>query len=112
MDLNDAPEAARLYDLWASHEAAAWPESGPGGGDEQWDQVGVEPVMLDAAIAGIISTVVGSRRPPDASQQAELEALLADLDEASPVVPTEAQPYFQRLRDLADLALRTAGRRA
>ena len=112
MDLNDAPEAARLRALWAAHQAAGWPESVPGGGDEDWDQVGVEPVMLDADIAGIVATVVGSRRPPDVGQQDLLTSLVAELDKAWPIVPTDAQPYFQRLRDMADLALAAAGRRS
>lgn len=111
MDLDDAPEAQRLRDLWVSHQAAEWPESVQRGGDEQWDQAGVEPVMLDADISGVISTVVGSRRPPDVQQQAYLADCLAELDQVSTLVPTEAQPYFRRLRDMADLALQTvAGR--
>lgn len=110
MDLNVAPEAERLRDLWADHQATAWPESVPPGGDEEWDRAGVEPVMLNADIAGIISTVVGSRRPPDMGQQDLLRSLLADLDKAWPVVPTDAQPHLQRLRDMAHLALATAGR--
>lgn len=94
VDINDAPDAARLRDLWADHQAAGWPESVPGGGDGSWDQVGGEPVMLDAEIAGIVATVVGSRRPPDASQQDDLRVLAAELDKAWPIVPTEAQPYL------------------
>lgn len=80
----------------------------PRGGDENWDQVGVEPVMLDADISGILSTAILSRRPPDVVQQSHLRALMADVDRALPVVPTEARPYFQRLRDMADLALAAA----
>jgi hypothetical protein len=112
VDLNNAPEAERLRNLWSSRQAAEWPDSVERGGDEDWDQAGVEPVMLDADIAGVVCTVLGSRRPPDAGQQAILASCLEDLERVWPKMPPDAKPYFQRLRDMADLALRTAGRRA
>lgn len=112
MDLDDAPEAERLRALWKVHQVAGWPESVPPGGDERWDAVGVVPDSLDDDISGVVSTVVGSRRPPDAQQQASLVAGLSEVDQVLALVPTDARPYFQRLRDMADLALRTARRRS
>jgi len=57
----------------------------------------------------VVWTVLGCRRPPDAGQQTVLVACIAKLDRAWSAVPTEAQPYFQRLRDMADLTLHIAG---
>lgn len=104
MDLNEAPENQRLRLLWAAHLAEPFPsEVGKS------DDAGADLVTLDADIAGVISTVLGSRRPPDGAQQQTLRACVEELDRLE--VVEVAQPYFTRLRELAILALGAAGHR-
>lgn len=104
VDLNDAPEAGRLRSLWAAHVAERFPSAVDTGED-----AGADLVMLDADIAGVLDSVLASRRPPNVEQQRMLRACIAQSDCAAVVKP--AQQYFSRLREMADLALSTAGHR-
>ena len=75
VDLNEAPENQRLRSLWAAHLDEPFPAD-----VDKAEDAGADLVMLDADIAGVISTVLGSRRPPDATQQQTLRACLVELD--------------------------------
>jgi hypothetical protein len=102
VDLNDAPEAERLRSLWAVHAEKPFPPE-----VDKAEEGGADLVMLDADLAGVIVTVLGSRRPPDIGQQRVLRGCIEELDRIQVAEP--AQVYFSRLREMADLTLLTAG---
>ncbi len=104
MDLNDAAETERLRSLWAAHAAERFPSA-----VDKGEAAGADLVMLDADLAGVILSVLGARRPPNIGQQRVLRDCIDELDRIQVAEP--AQPYFSRLREMADLALLTAGHR-
>jgi len=104
VDLNDAPEAERLRSLWAAHADEAFPPA-----VDKAEDGGAELVMLDADLAGVIVTVLVSRRTPDNRQQRVLRDSIEELDRIQVAEP--AQPYFARLHEMADVALLTTGHR-
>lgn len=92
--------------LWQEHQAARFPYDM--GGREV---AGVCVTMLDADIAGCVSSFVG-RRPTDprrGSLDSERAQLLrrrrSELVRVIPSLPPDARPYFERLADLADRVL-------
>src|SRR3954471_11074375 len=91
-------ETARyLYD---EHERAEfpgrWRDEEPGG---------VEMVMLDADVAGVVSSWLSGGRL-DAARQAVLQTSLGDLDRVLPLLSDRHElEYCQRLRELAGLVL-------
>jgi hypothetical protein len=95
-------ETARL--LYDEHERAEfpgrWRDEEPGG---------VEMVMLDADVAGVVSSWLSGGRL-DAPRQSVLRSSLRDLDRVLPVLSdSEELRYCQRLRELARLVLTTGG---
>ncbi len=95
-------EAARL--LYDQHERAEFPD--------RWrdeEPGGVEMVMLDADVAGVVwSWLSGGRL--DATRQSVLRSSLRDLDRVLPVLSDSQElQYCQRLRELARLVLTTGG---
>ncbi len=69
--------------------------------DERWDDV--DPVLVDAELAGLISHVI-HRSPLREDQRQMLTSLLDDLQWVLDHVPAEARPYFDRLREMSLLA--------
>jgi hypothetical protein len=103
VDLDRAPQAKRLRSLWAAHTAQPFPAEG-----YEAEHVG-DLVMVDADIAGVISSVLGSRQPPAIGHVQMLRDCIAELDRMRDEVPEPARPYFSRLREMAKLALLAAG---
>ena len=104
MDLHETAEHQPLRSLWAAHLDEPFPSEVDGSEDTAGDLV-----RLDADIAGVISTVLGSRRPPNVGEQFILRACLEVLDRLD--ISTPAQSYFDRLRKMANLALASTGPR-
>jgi hypothetical protein len=67
---------------------------------------GVDMVMLDADVAGCVTSWLGNKRSLDDQRSAVLAECLNDLDRVVPLldVPSERE-YFERLRLLAASAL-------
>lgn len=91
-----------LHSLWTEHQAVPFPAAMNGGA------VGLELVVLDAEIAGLVASVLAGRRPPDAAQRRLLRDRVADLDRLQPEVPERALSYVLALRELAETALLVA----
>jgi hypothetical protein len=94
-------ETARL--LYGEHERAEfpcrWRDEEPGG---------VEMVMLDADVAGIVSTWLSEGRL-DASAESGLRSSLSDLDRvAQTLSDSQELRYCQRLSELVRLTLSAA----
>ncbi|MGW6273943.1 hypothetical protein [Streptomyces sp. NPDC055060] len=85
--------------LWAEHLDARFPAALRGA-----DLEGVDMVMLDAAIAGCVSTWLTRGRPLDADRRRILHGCIGDLDRVVPLLtrPEEIE-YCRRLRRLAVL---------
>ena len=95
-----------IDELWQQHQAARFPPDM--GGREV---AGVCVTMLDADIAGCVSSFVG-RRPTDPRRGSLdqqririLRSRRSELDRVIPNLPPDARPYFERVAELADKVL-------
>ncbi len=87
--------------MWQRHTSGPFPDS-VDTSDDRWQHV--DPVLVDADIAGLVSHVVGrSRLRYD--QRQWLESSLRDLDYVLTNVSEPAASYFLLLQDMARLAL-------
>jgi len=73
--------------------------------DKREDYERVEPVEIDSAIVGWASGVAGGVRLSH-DDRTRLTAARDDLSASLDAFPTEACPYFERLVDIAEAALR------
>ncbi|MFD7321553.1 hypothetical protein ACFV9D_10795 [Streptomyces sp. NPDC059875] len=84
---------------WQEHMRAPFPAGLRGA-----DRAGVDLVLLDAAIAGCVSTWQNNDGFLDAERQRILHNRIADLEQILPLLSaTEDPPYWQRLHQLAQL---------
>ena len=87
--------------LWDEHMQAGFPPRLRGE-----SIAGVEMVLLDADTAGCVETWLGGSGGLDRHRQEMLESCLADLDRVAPLLNDQSErSYFERLRELATLAL-------
>jgi hypothetical protein len=97
-----------LRSLWQLHMSRGFPES-IDKSDERWDEF-IHPVMLDADIAGTVSSVMNGATAATESQRLALEAYLRDLEATDHLVPEDARPYFDVLRRMVEVALAVGAR--
>ena len=90
----------RIEALWKEHLAAAFPSVCC---SEEVD--GIDLVMLDADIAGCVSTFLGGRGHLDDQRMGILQQCRGELTTVLPRLPTAAREYYLRLQKMADLAL-------
>lgn len=88
----------RFSGLWDEHRSALFPPS-----DRGRDLGGVDLVLLDANVAGCVSSALAG--PLDARRREVLEFGIGQLDVVLPLLTEEDSVlYFQRLHRLAELA--------
>lgn len=88
----------RLSGLWDEHRSAPFPPS-----DRGRDLGGVDLVLLDANVAGCVSSVLVG--PLDVRRRKILEFSIGQLDVLLPLLTEEdSMLYFRRLHRLAELA--------
>ncbi|MCM1977051.1 MULTISPECIES: hypothetical protein [Streptomyces] len=91
-DLND-----RLCSLWEAHRRAPFP-----GGFRGVDVAGVELILLDSSVAGLVMQELRGGLGDD--DVAILWACITDLDKVLPLIDDEyCRDYYARLRVLAEL---------
>ncbi|MFE7835797.1 hypothetical protein [Streptomyces sp. NPDC057474] len=91
-DLND-----RLRPLWEEHRRAPFP-----GRFRGVDIAGVELVLLDSSVAGLVMGELSGGLDHD--EVAILWACITDLDKVLPLIDDEyCRDYYARLRVLAEL---------
>jgi len=90
-----------IEEVWQQHRSAKFPSELSGRGVE-----GIDFVMLDADIAGCVSTFLGRRHVLDQWRTAVLGLRLADVERLLPQFEPAQREYFERLADLARLVLR------
>jgi hypothetical protein len=88
----------RVKELWEEHLAAQFPA-----GYRGEEIAGVDMVLLDAEIAGCISSYLRSRGKLDADRLRITRTCRLHLDQVIPQLNGEAQRYYERLRILSDL---------
>ena len=87
--------------LWDEHLSAPFPAGLRGQEIE-----GIDLVMLDADIAGCVSTWLGNKGRLDEPRRRWLEGSLDDLARILPLLADrDERVYYERLRQLAQLAL-------
>ncbi len=85
--------------LWDEHRSAPFPDAVAGE-----EIAGVDMVMLDADIAGCVSTWLGDQGRLDEGRKAVLAKRLDDLGSVVPLLQDEGErEYYERLRRLAQL---------
>ncbi|WP_346177237.1 hypothetical protein [Streptomyces cuspidosporus] len=85
--------------LWQEHLLAAFPADLRGA-----ELAGVDMVLLDASIAGCVSTWKDNGGVLDRERQRLLDNCIADLDQVMPLLnDAEDICYYRRLRQLARL---------
>ena len=103
--MEDESDETIIRELWREHLATPFPK-----GFRGRDVSGVDFVMLDANIAGCVTTYVAGR---DLSvyQTAVLGLSYRDAGSVLPVLNEEGKEYFWRLEQLARLVLRATARK-
>lgn len=87
--------------LWREHARAEFPEGLTGE-----ELAGVDLVMLDADIAGCVTTWLDSSGRLDDGRAALLRACLRDVSRVVPLLDmADELSYFSRLRELARMVL-------
>ncbi|MEU6465646.1 hypothetical protein [Streptomyces sp. NPDC046976] len=88
-----------LTRLWQAHMAAPFPPGLRGA-----ERAGVDMVLLDASIAGCVSSWLDRDGSPDTRRLKIADRCVLDLDQVLPLL-TEAEEieYFRRLRRMAAL---------
>lgn len=93
----EGEELEAVARLWDVHLRADFPDRLRG-----VDLLGVDMVMLDADIAGCVSTWLGNRGSLDEGRQGVLARCMADLDRVLPIlVGQQERAYYGRLRAMA-----------
>ena len=96
-----------IEQLWREHQDAPFP-SGLRGEDVD----GIHFVLLDADIAGCVSTFVGNRGRLDLRHTAVLGLCYRDVSYVLPQLDEEGRVYFGRLETLAKLMLQAVAKNA
>ncbi len=89
-----------IRDLWREHKNAPFPK-----GFRGKDVSGIDFVMLDADVAGCVSSFV-ARGNLDLYQTAILGLSFRHLSYVVPIINEEGKEYFWRLERLAELVLK------
>ncbi|MFH9937718.1 hypothetical protein ACH4OT_00095 [Streptomyces murinus] len=97
------PEASEhrtaLTDLWRAHMAAPFPPGLRGA-----ERAGIDMVLLDASIAGCVSSWFDRDGSPDTRRLKIADRCVLDLDQVLPLLTeTDEIAYFRRLRRMAAL---------
>jgi hypothetical protein len=96
---------ARVSGLWDEHLRARFPPRLTGE-----DVAGRDMVLLDADVAGCISTWLSNDGQLDVHRRDVLARCLDDLDHVlAALSDRDERAYFAQLRDMAALALRVTG---
>jgi hypothetical protein len=90
-----------VQELWREHQQASYPD-----GYRGVDVGGVELVLLDADIAGCVSTFLGDQRRLDPQRIAILGRCYRDALRVTQELEGEARDYFGRLEHLAGAVLK------
>ena len=90
-----------VEDLWRRHRVAKFPAGLSGR-----DVGGVDFVMLDADVAGCVSTFLDRKHVLDHWRTAVLGLSLGNIERLLPQFEPAQREYFERLADLARLVLR------
>lgn len=97
-------EESLIEELWQEHLAAPFPK-----GLRGKDVNGIDFVLLDANIAGCVSTFI-ERGKLNAYQMAMLGLSYRDANFIVPILNEEGAAYFWRLERLAELVLKAVAR--
>jgi len=89
-----------LAKLWSDHLDAAFPPD-----CRARDIDGIDLIMLDADIAGCVSTFLERKHSLDPRRIVILEDALQDVRHIIPHLSPSAAAYYQRLEQLANLLL-------
>jgi hypothetical protein len=92
----------QVRSMWARHLQGAFPARLRG---EQIE--GVDLVMLDAEIAGCVSTWIARRGELDEQRRDLLDRLVVETDTVIPYLTAEERFYYRRLQRLAGIVLAT-----
>lgn len=96
----DDSERELLTKLWEQHRQAPFPA-----GFHGKDVAGVDIVMLDADVAGCVSSLLAG--PLDERRRVALGRCVANLIEVLPAIEDEyGAKYYERLREMAVLGLK------
>jgi hypothetical protein len=90
-----------VEDLWQQHRSAKFPGELRG-----HDVAGIDFVMLDADIAGCVSTFLTRKHVLDHWRTAVLGVSLGNVERLLPNLEPAQREYFERLASLARLILR------
>lgn len=99
-------EESLIDELWQEHLAAAYPKGFRGN-----DVNGIDFVLLDANIAGCVTTFI-ARGTLNLYQSAMLGLSYRDASYVVPILNEEGAAYFWRLERLAELVLKAVARKA
>jgi hypothetical protein len=88
---------AKLSSLWELHVSADWPV----GGDAHEGEL----MTLDTVVAGCVTYYVDEQEL-DAQRVVILQDCLSELKNLMPDLDPDAQEYFERLQQLAELLIR------
>jgi hypothetical protein len=89
-----------INELWQTHQQDRFPADYRG---EEVDSVDL--VMLDADIAGCVSSFISQLGILDPQQIQVLSTCTSETTRILPLIQKDAQPYFTRLRDMAQAVL-------
>lgn len=98
-------EESLIDELWQEHFAAAFPK-----GFRGKDVNGIDFVLLDATIAGCVSTFI-ERGTLSIYQSAMLGLAYRDASFVVPILNGNGAAYFWRLERLAELVLKAIARK-
>jgi hypothetical protein len=97
---------AEVERLWALHLRAPFPTE-PHLRDDT--VAGMDLALLDADVAGCVSTWIGTNGSLDSGRKDVLTASICELDRAFPLIPDgPSREYFERLRTLAETVLKAS----
>ena len=105
MYMERASDQTLIRELWNEHKKAAFPKGYPGK-----DISGIDFVMLDADVAGCVSSFLG-RGNLNLYQTAILGLSYHHLSYVIPIINDEGREYFWRLERLAELVLKAVARK-
>jgi hypothetical protein len=103
--MEDESDDTLIQELWREHLAKPFPK-----GFRGKDVSGIDFVMLDANIAGCVTTFVEGRNL-SVYQTAVLGLSYRDASYVLPILNEEGAEYFWRLERLAELVLRATARK-
>lgn len=96
----EAEQLDAVTPLWDAHLRADFPAYLRGA-----ELLGIDMVLLDAEVAGCVSSWLHGRGHLDEERRRILARCVADLDHILPILATQEDAYYGRLRAMAVAAL-------